>query len=177
MPKPRRGAPTAQPHDALVKWTFSQREHAIALLRAVLPPEVVAAVDWSTLRVEKDSFVDRALRSRYSDVVISVRMGEERVYFYTLIEHQRDVEPLMVFRILQYMTRLWERLVLEQPTAKTLPPILPLLIHHSATGWTAATAFQDVIAGEGPARAALERHIPRFEVRLIDLSEGRASKP
>lgn len=32
-----------------------------------------------------------ALRSRYSDVVLCARIGKSRVYFYTLIEHQRDV--------------------------------------------------------------------------------------
>ncbi len=145
MPKPRRGEPPTQPHDALVKWTFSQREHAAGLLKAALPPEVVAAVDWGTLRVEKDTFVDRALRSRYSDVVISARIGKSRVYFYTLIEHQRDVEPLMVFRVLLYMGRLWERLVRDEPDLKKLPLIVPLLIHNSATGWTAATAFQSAL--------------------------------
>jgi hypothetical protein len=175
MPKPRRGEKAAQPHDALVKWTFSQREHAIGLLNAALPPEVVGEVNWSSLRVDKDSFVDPALQSRYSDVVISARFGEEPVYFYTLIEHQRDVEPLMVFRILRYMVRIWERCLQERPRAKELPPIVPMLIHHSATGWTAATLFPDIISGKGPARKALERHIPRFEVHLIDLSEGRAS--
>ena len=66
MPKsPRRGALTS-PHDALFKWTFSQREHAVGLLKAALPP------------------------------------------------------------------------------------VLPLLIHHSDTGWTAARAFQDIVGGEGP---------------------------
>ena len=55
MPKPRRGEPPTQPHDALVKWTFSQREHAAGLLKAALPPEVVAAVDWGTLRVEQEA--------------------------------------------------------------------------------------------------------------------------
>lgn len=175
MPGRRRAAKEAQPHDAIVKWTFSQREHAIGLLKAALPPDLVRAVDWGSLRVEKDSFVDRSLRGRYSDVVLSARMGEGRIYFYALIEHQRKVDPLMVFRVLVYMVRLWERLVRDNPRLKALPPIVPLLIHGSDTGWTAATAFQDIIAGEGPARAALERHVPRFELRLVDVSPGRAS--
>lgn len=175
MPKSQRKAAPTHPHDSIVKWTFSQREHAIGLLKAALPREMITAVDWSTLRVEKDSYVDAAFQSRYSDVVLSGKMGDEEIYFYSLIEHQRDVEPLMVFRMGLYMMRLWERLVLDRPTLKTLPPIVPLLVHHSETGWTAATAFQDIIAGRGPARAAIEQHIPHFELRLIDLSAGRAS--
>ena len=174
MPKsPRRGAVTS-PHDALFKWTFSQREHAIGLLKAALPGAVVKAVRWSTLRVEKGSFVDPALRSRHSDLVLSARMGAERIYFYTLVEQQREVEALMVFRMGVYMMRLWEQIVRDEPGLKSLPPIVPMVIHHSDTGWTAATSFHALIAIVGPERAALLPHIPSFTVRLIDVSGGRA---
>ena len=176
MPKsPRETAPPS-PHDALFKWTFSQREHAVGLLKATLPAPVVAAVRWGTLRVEKSSFVDPALRSRHSDLVFSARMGEGegRIYFYTFVEHQRDVEALMVLRMSVYMHRLWEQIVRDQPGLAMVPPIMPVLVHHSATGWTAATAFQDIVAGNGPERAALLPHIPCFTMRLIDVSGGRA---
>lgn len=187
MAKSPRGKAATQPHDGLVKWTFSQREHAIGLLKAALPKAVVEATDWSTLRVEKGSFVDRALRHRHSDIVLSARMDGEPVFFYTLIEHQRTVEALMIFRMGLYMWRLWEQLVRDRPRRKTLPPIVPLLLHQSDSGWTAATRFQDVIAWKGlgtasglrpsasAARAAMEEHVPHFALRLVDLSEGRAS--
>ena len=179
MPKSKpptsRPGEVAQPHDALFKWTFSQREHAVGLLQASLSPALTAAIDWSTLRVEKGSFVDRALRSRHSDLVLSARVADEPLFFYAVLEQQRDVEPLMVFRLGLYMMRLWDQLVRDHPETKRLPPIVPILIHHSATGWTAATAFQDIVGPEGPARATLLPHIPHFALRLIDLGGERAS--
>jgi hypothetical protein len=51
---------------------------------------------------------------------------------------------------------------------------MPILVHHSKTGWTAATSFHEIIAGEGPERDALLPHIPSFAVRLVDVSGGRA---
>ncbi|MCC6558063.1 MAG: Rpn family recombination-promoting nuclease/putative transposase, partial [Polyangiaceae bacterium] len=60
MPARPRREMLPQPHDALFKWTFGQRQHAAGLLRAALPPEVVAAIDFRSLRIEKDSFVDPA---------------------------------------------------------------------------------------------------------------------
>ncbi|XXX81770.1 Rpn family recombination-promoting nuclease/putative transposase [Sorangium sp. So ce134] len=174
MPRSPRKRALSSPHDALFQWTFSQRERAVGLLKAALPPPLVAAVRWSTLRVEKGTFVDRALRSRHSDLVLSARIGEGRGYFYVIVEQQRDVEALVVFRMGLYMMRLWEQLVRDQPGLKKLPPVMPVLIHHSDTGWTAARAFQDIVAIDGPARAALLPHIPRFELRLIDVSGGRA---
>lgn len=162
------------PHDALVRGIFSLPEYATELLGAVLPTDFTAAVDWTTLRVEKDSFVDEALRSRYSDLVLSAGTEEARTFFYAIVEHQSAVEPRMVFRMLLYMVRLWERVARETPLGKTLPPIVPILIHQSDTGWTAATRFQDIISFDGEAGASLERHTPHFEMRLIDLSVGRA---
>ena len=169
-----RGA-SPQPHDALFRYTFSQREHAVSLLRAVLPPALAAAVDWRTLRIEKGSFIDDALRSRHGDLVLSARLRGATLYFYTLIEHQRDVEALMVLRMAIYMVRLWEQLVRDAPTRTDIPFIFPILIHHSNTGWTAATAFQDLISIEPSLRPVLTPYIPHFQLRLVDLSEGQAS--
>ena len=165
-----------QPHDALFRFAFTQREHAAGLLHAALPEAVAREVDFRTLRVERGSFVSPALRSRYSDLVLSARMSGQRTYFYVLIEQQRNVERLMVLRMGSCMMRLWEDLVRDEPTKKDVPPIYPLLIHHSATGWTAPTAFQDIVAAKGAVRRALQPYIPRFSLRLVDLSEGQASR-
>jgi hypothetical protein len=73
-----------------------------------------------------------------------------------------------------YMMRLWEQIVRDQPGLESLPPVMPVLLHHSSAGWTAATSFHDIIAGDGPERAALLPHIPSFTMRLIDVSGGRA---
>ena len=174
MPKPRRPDPLPQPHDALFKWAFSQREHAIGLLRAALPRALSAAIDWSTLRLEQGSFVDRALRHRHGDLVFSARIRRKTVFFHALVEQQRDVEPLMVFRMGVYMMRLWEQLVRDDPALKELPPIIPIVVHHSEAGWTAATAFQDLVPMDEAVRPVLLPFVPQFELRLIDLGGGRA---
>ena len=70
--------PPAQPHDALFRWTFSQREHAARLLRATLPEAWAKRVDFRTLCLEHASFVNRALRSRHSNLVFSIRARGQR---------------------------------------------------------------------------------------------------
>ncbi len=37
------------PHDNFFRDTFSKPEHAAPLLRALLPPEIVSAIDWDSL--------------------------------------------------------------------------------------------------------------------------------
>ena len=171
MPKQKRGDITSTPHDALIKYTFSQREHAAGLLRAALSPEIVAIIRWSTLELEKIHFVDRGLRGRYADLLFSAEMGDERVYVYVLLEHQSKVERLMIFRMGSYMWRQWDQLVRDDPARENLPAIIPILIHHSDTGWTAATSFGDIIA----APAVLRPHIPQFQMKLVDVSRDPSS--
>ena len=42
---------TARPHDAFFKDTLSNLDNARGELRSVLPPEISALVDWSTLQL------------------------------------------------------------------------------------------------------------------------------
>jgi predicted transposase/invertase (TIGR01784 family) len=176
MPDSKSEPTLAEPHDSLVRWAFSHSEHAAGVLKAGLPSELTGACDWGTLRLEKDSFVSEQLRKHHSDLVFSVVAAGHPLLIYVLFEHQRKVEALMAYRMLVYMTRLWEQYLRDHPEAKVLPAVIPVLLHHSDTGWTAATAFEDLIGADAAVRAALERHIPRFEMRLIDVSPDHASE-
>ena len=54
------------PHDALFKYVFSQPEHAASELLAVLPRELSARLDWTTLKLEPGTFVDPHLTDRHT---------------------------------------------------------------------------------------------------------------
>jgi hypothetical protein len=66
----RARAPMASnPHDKLIKFTFSQVENAADEFRTALPPALAARLDFSTLCVCPGSFVDEALRERFTDLL------------------------------------------------------------------------------------------------------------
>jgi predicted transposase YdaD len=159
-----------------VKFAFSRREHAAGLLKAVLHPKLGEAVAWDTLVLENRSFVSPALRGRHIDLLFSARLAGEEVHFYFLVEQQRHVEKLMVLRMGSYLFDAWNDLVKDRPTLDRVPPILPILIHHSPTGWTAATAFPDIVAVPEAFRPLLAPHVPSFEMAVVDVSPGRASR-
>lgn len=140
-----KAAAIGQPHDGLVKYAFSKREHAEGLLKAILDPAFVTLVEWPTLELMKDSFIDPELRARYADLLLSARMAGRKVLLYVAVEHQSSVEALMMFRFARYMVRIWDGLVREEPGLEKLPAIVPVLLSNSATGWTAATKFEDVV--------------------------------
>lgn len=163
------------PHDGLVKYAFSKRHHAKGLLRAILPATLTATMAWSTLRLKKDTFIDPALRNRFADLLFTVRIRGVEVHVYILLEHQRSVDKLMMLRLLIYMARIWERIARDDPRRATIPAIVPVLLHHSATGWRAEITFENIVDLPAAAREALLPHIPRFQARLVDLSPASAT--
>jgi hypothetical protein len=159
-------------HDALFKATFSQVEHAAGELRHILPPAIVAHLDLGTLALSPGSYVDEALKERSSDLLFSVQLGGRKALVYLLFEHQSRVDEQMAFRLLRYEVRIWEGFCKQNPSAKRLPPILPLVLHHSTKGWTAPTAFEDVLDVDDDLRVMVGDYVPRFRFLLDDISDA-----
>ena len=157
------------PHDALVKAIFSHPEHAAGELRHLLDPAFAARVSWGTLRLVSGSYVDDSLRGRHTDLLYSVhysRSDEEgapvEVLLYLLFEHQSTDDPLMPFRLLLYIVRIWEQLVRETPSRRRLPAVLPIVLHHSEAGWVSPTTLHDVIDLDAGAMGLVGKHLPQF---------------
>jgi hypothetical protein len=81
------------PHDALFRGVFGDPERAGELLRSALPDDVVAAIDWRTLRREEGSFVDEALRGQQADLLFAADIGNRPTLLYLLFEHKSDEDP------------------------------------------------------------------------------------
>jgi predicted transposase YdaD len=64
------------PHDALFKAVFGQPEHARGTLRAIVPPLLAEAIDWSALALRPGSFVDAELSYRHADLLYTARMHD-----------------------------------------------------------------------------------------------------
>jgi hypothetical protein len=165
------GAVTTTPHDALFKAAFSKPRHARGLLRGLVPGALGRRIVWSTLRLESGIAVgDEDLDEQRMDLVYSARAGKRRVLIYVLTEHQSKVDPWMAFRLLCYLVAIWKGYRAQHPRARRLPAILPVVVHHSPTGWTAPVAFEDVLDADAELLAAFGPHVPRFRFLLDDLS-------
>lgn len=161
---------TPTPHDALVKATFSQADNMVGELRAVLPRPLAERIDFATLQLAPGSFVDEALKERFTDLLYSARIADRPALVYVLFEHQSGGDAWMAFRLLRYMVRIWERFLKEQPEATSLPAIVPVVLHHDDGAWRPATRFEallDLAPSELPHFGPL---VPRFGFVLDDLS-------
>jgi hypothetical protein len=101
-------------------------------------------------------------------------MTGRKVLVYVLVEHKREVEPLAMFQLGRYMLRIWDKTLGDEPGLTKLPAIVPVLLCNTATGWTAATRFQDIIDLADEVREALLPYTPCFEAKLVDLHPAKA---
>ena len=162
----------SSPHDALFKYVFSQPEHAASELRAVLPTELSKRIDWSSLELQPTSFVDERLSGRHADLLFTIRCQGRKTYIYVLLEHQSTPDALMAFQLLRYLVRIWEAFLVEHPEGERLPAIIPVVVHHSQRGWTAATDLCSLIDADADTLALLVGYIPQFRFVLDDLSHA-----
>jgi predicted transposase/invertase (TIGR01784 family) len=159
------------PHDALFKASFSQPDIARSELELVLPAEIRAHLDLSTLEVSPGSFVDEDLLHTHTDLLYAVRTkagGEGLVY--VLFEHQSSFDATMPFRMLRYVVRVWERWLRDHEGAKTLPIVIPVLLHHGDGAWRAAPELRTMLDASPELLDAAAPFLPRFRFVLDDLA-------
>jgi predicted transposase/invertase (TIGR01784 family) len=157
-------------HDAFFKEMLSRPEHAASLLQQVLPARIAARLDFTSLTPCAGSYVDEALKERHSDLLFAVTLEGRSALIYILFEHQSTVDGMMSFRLLRYEVRIWERWLRDNPGARKLPVILPVVLHHSVDGWTGSTAFEDLLDVDAATLADITPHVPCFQFVLEDIS-------
>jgi hypothetical protein len=162
------GVPT--PHDAVFRRIFAVPANAASQLRAVLPPGITARLDLGRLVPVPGSFVDEALRWRHSDVLFTAPLDGQDAYVYVLVEHQSSDDPLMAFRVLRYVTRIWDQYEREHPHARRLPAVIPLVVYRGDDHWASPVQLLEVIDLSPAAKQEMQAWLPRFGFLLDDLT-------
>ncbi len=109
------------PHDSLFKAIFTERENALAIMEAALPLELFQAIDRRSVEHQDGTYIDRALRHRYSDLLFRAKLQGKEALVYVLLEHQSTVDALMPLRLLRPMERVWDKWIARNRTATALP--------------------------------------------------------
>lgn len=160
------------PHDAFFRQILGRPAHAAAELRAVLPEAIATRLDWNRLELQPGSFVSRELRSRYSDLLFATCLDGRDALIYLLVEHQSSDDRFMALRMLDYLVNIWNQHLRKNTKARTLPAVIPVVVHTNPTGkaWTAATELSELIDLDPAARHALDPYLPRLRFLLDDIA-------
>ena len=119
-------------HDTFFRETMSHKEVAADLLANYLPGKVLKHIKLDTLFITKDSFVDEKQAEHYSDLLYQVMLSSGLPGFiYFLFEHKSYPNRFVVLQLLRYIIEIWELYLKQNPQAKTLPLILPVVVSNS----------------------------------------------
>ena len=175
----RQDAPKKPRHDPLFRSTFEDLRLFRELLMWLVP-FVAELLDLDRTELQKDSFVDEELKTYYSDLLykIPVKSTDKNVIVFVLLEHKRASDQWTMFQMLRYIVRIWSREYKAAEVEKRLdsfelPPVLPIIIYHGESGYTAPVKLCKLIrAIEGFTKYQLD-----FEAILLDLTDFDKTKP
>lgn len=139
----------------------------------MLPSELLSKLDLGSLRLVPGSYVEAELGSSQSDLLFAVEIRKKPGLIYLLFEHQSHVDALMPFRLLKYVVRILDQHIAVsggRAKALPLPAVIPVVLHHSTTGWTASTSMEDLFDADLVSYPGIAVHIPRLSFVLDDIS-------
>lgn len=165
-----KGSKIENPHDKLFKETLGHLEVAKSFLHHYVPSEIMNIVDEDTLYLEKDSFIDKDLKERFSDLLFSANIFDREGYIYFLFEHKSYTDKSIVFQLLKYMAEIWNTRLLKENTEE-LPLIIPLVIYHGESDWNIETTLSGMIKGYKELPDDVKKYIPDYEYFIYDLSK------
>ena len=157
------------PHDALIKKIMENPIAARELLEEYLPESFKDVVDLSTVKIEKESYVEKHLVKQLSDVVLSLKTKEnEQAFVYVLLEAQINPDYWIAFRLWKYILLLSER----HMTAKDkLPLVCPLVLYHGTKKYDAPKNLWQLFADPYKAKEMLTNDYPLIDLESMDDSD------
>lgn len=157
----------ADDHDTGYKQLFSHPEMVRDLLSGFVPYGWAKQLDVSAFERVNASYVSDNGRQRHDDMVWKLRLGDEWLYLYILLEFQARTDPWMALRMQVYVGLLCQDLVKRRelgPQGK-LPPVLPIVLYHGAAPWRASADLAELLLTPPPGLAPLQ---PAQRYLLID---------
>ena len=138
--------------DPNYKRLFSFPRMVEDLLRAFLPGDVLAELDFSSLDKLPAEYVSDELLQRHGDCVWRIHRRGRWLYLLVLLEFQSTEEPRMALRILTYTSLLYQELVRSGAldARGRLPAVLPVVLYTGEGRWRAAVEVGELIAPVGP---------------------------
>ena len=163
--------------DRGTKWLLESPENVLGLLQ-ILDENLSKQIDFSRLHDEKKSFILDNLRKQESDLVFTAPFLDEddgtegEVLIYILIEHQSEPDVSMGFRMLFYMTQIWDTQRREWerddvPKSQwSFSPILPVLFYTGKPSWNTPISITDAMK---QLPKPLERFAPSHDMLFLNV--------
>ena len=141
-------------YDGAYRALWSNEVVVRQLLERFVDEELRGALDFETMERLETSFIKRDMRRRHSDMFWKIERKNGAgapVYCVVMLEFQSSPDKFMALRVLEYAVEFYRQQInanAELIDKHGLPPILPLVLHHSDKSWGARTRVRELIALE-----------------------------
>jgi len=172
--------PIEQFPDRSTRWLLEDKENVRGLLE-IVAGHLVVHLDFSRLTHTNRSFIPDNLREQESDLVYTVpfrsQSETEDLLIYILIEHQSTIDATMGFRILFYMTQIWDFQRREwesndvPKSQRRFRPILPIVFYTGERTWqTPVTLHTQMDLPD-----VLSEFVPTFNILFFSVKDADAA--
>lgn len=161
-----------QPHDKGYKYLLSSKKVFVDLLRSFVKQGWIEQIDDThVIKVDK-SYILQDFADKEADLVYRVKIKEQEVIFYVLLEMQSSIDFQMPFRLLLYMIEIWRDVL--KNTGKNeasrkdfrLPVIVPIVLYNGKQEWTVAQTYKETLN----AHELFSDHVLDFSYILLDVN-------
>jgi predicted transposase/invertase (TIGR01784 family) len=160
------------PHDRGYKSLLASEEIFLELLQSFVDMGWVSQIDSEAItRIDK-SYILQDFSEKEADLVYRLKIKDQEVIFYLLMELQSSVDYQMPYRLLLYMVEIWRDLlknISSEEAAKKdfrLPAIIPMVLYNGRDKWTACRSFRETLAEA----ELFKEYVVDFEYILIDVN-------
>jgi hypothetical protein len=107
-----------------------------------------------------------------------VKLKDQEVIFYLLLEMQSTVDFQMPYRLYQYMGEIWRDVLKNTEPATAgrkdyrFPAIVPIILYNGSDTWTACRHFKECLTGA----EQFGKYVVDFEYFLIDVNRYSAKE-
>ncbi len=151
-------------HDELAKTVLAIDLPAKEFLYYYLSADFKALVDLSTIKIEKESYIEESLCKKYSDLVYSVKCRDNnQAFVYILIKTQSRPDYWIAFRLWKYMLLLIER---HRKGKNKLPLVAPIVLYHGKEKYNAPQSLWELFSNQAQAKQLMPE-----DYRLVDLQK------
>lgn len=160
------------PHDRGYKSLLASEEIFLELLQSFVNMGWVSQIDpEEIIRLDK-SYILQDFSEKEADLVYRLKIKDQEVIFYLLMELQSTVDFQMPYRLLLYMVEIW-RDILKNADPEIvgrkdfrLPVIVPIVLYNGKDKWTACLQFKETLAEA----ELFTEYLVNFKYILIDVN-------
>lgn len=154
------------PHDRYFRSVMTDLRVARDFFQHHLPESIKKIIDFNSLNLCKESYIDEHLKLGITDILYSAKIKQQSAYLYLLVEHQSSEDELMPFRILKYICDIMDHHT-NKTKEKILPIVVPMVFYHGKKAYSHSADILDLF-GENK---ALAEEIQFKPFKLIDMSQ------